>query len=190
MAFSLTTRRLILDDLTRGDLHCLHRIARDSTVMKFVLIWFENDEQIAAFLQHAIDESIREDPLDYVLAIRTRENRAFAGFASIEVEPNQRTTAEVGCVLAPEYWGDGYALEIIRALLAFGFDKLCLHRIFGKCDDLNLASARVLEKCGLTYEGTIREHVWLRDHWRSTRYFGMLAEEWLEETGGRVHERI
>jgi RimJ/RimL family protein N-acetyltransferase len=36
----------------------------------------------------------------------------------------------------------------------------------------------VLEKFGLTYEGTHREHVWLRDHWRSTRYYGMLADEY------------
>jgi RimJ/RimL family protein N-acetyltransferase len=36
----------------------------------------------------------------------------------------------------------------------------------------------VLEKGGLRYEGTIREHVWLRDHWRSSRYYGMLKEEY------------
>jgi RimJ/RimL family protein N-acetyltransferase len=35
-----------------------------------------------------------------------------------------------------------------------------------------------MEQCGLMYEGTIREHVWLRDHWRSTRYYGMLAGEY------------
>ncbi|MDO9034111.1 MAG: GNAT family protein, partial [Methanoregula sp.] len=60
----------------------------------------------------------------------------------------------------------------------FGFGRLSLHRIYGKCDELNHASARVLEKGGLRYEGTLREHVWLRDHWRSTRYYGMLAGEY------------
>ncbi|MDO9324368.1 MAG: GNAT family protein, partial [Methanoregula sp.] len=57
-------------------------------------------------------------------------------------------------------------------------DELALHRVYGKCDELNLASAHVMEKCGLRFEGTLREHVWLRDHWRSTRYYGMLAGEY------------
>ena len=45
--------------------------------------------------------------------------------------------------------------------LEFGFTTLPLHRVYGKCDELNHASVRVMERCGLKYEGTIREHVWL-----------------------------
>ena len=116
--------------------------------------------------------------MDYILAARIKASREFAGLVFIEIDPGQKSTAEVGCVLLPEYWGDGYALEILHELLAFGFENLSLHRVYGKCDALNLPSARVLEKGGLVYEGTIREHVWLRDHWRSTRYYGMLAEEY------------
>ncbi|MDD1690934.1 MAG: GNAT family N-acetyltransferase [Methanoregula sp.] len=182
MVFSLTTKRLLLDDLTREDLASIQRIARDRNVMKYVLIWLENDEQVAAFLRHAIDESQREDRMDYQLAVRIPGTGAFAGLVFIEIDPDQTSTAEVGCVLLPEYWKNGYASEILRALLAFGFDKLSLHRVYGKCDELNVASAHVLEKGGLAYEGTLREHVWLRDHWRSTRYYGMLAGEY---TAGR-----
>jgi len=96
----------------------------------------------------------------------------------LEIDPELKSTAEIGYVLLPEYWNAGYASEILRALLAFGFGELSLHRVYGKCDELNLASAHVMEKCGLVYEGTLREHVWLRDHWRSSRYYGMLAGEY------------
>ena len=165
------------------DLASLQRIARNPRVMKYVLIWLENDEQVAGFLQHAIDESQRtEDRMDYVLAVRIPGTGAFAGFVMLEIDPEQTSTAEVGCVLLPEYWKNGYASEILRALLAFGFETLSLHRVYGKCDELNLASAHVMEKCGLAYEGTLREHVWLRDHWRSTRYYGMLAGEYSPNT--------
>jgi RimJ/RimL family protein N-acetyltransferase len=178
MGFRITTERLILDDMTGQDLTCLRELARDRSVMKYVLIWLENDGQVAGFLQHAIDESLRpEGRRDFVLAVRIPGTGAFAGFVMLEIDPEQPTTAEVGCILLPEYWKSGYASEILRALLAFGFDRLSLHRVYGKCDELNHASAHVLEKCGLKYEGTLREHVWLRDHWRSTRYYGMLAGE-------------
>ena len=47
MVFSITTERLILEDLTAEDLMSLQRTARDPSVMKYVLIWLENDEQVA-----------------------------------------------------------------------------------------------------------------------------------------------
>lgn len=178
MVFSLTTERLILDDPTRHDLAGIHRIAQDPLLMRYVLIWLENDEQVAGFVQHAIDTAQQADRMDYVLAIRIPGTGEFAGFVMLEIDPEEKSTAEARCILLPEYWKAGYASEILRALLAFGFCELSLHRVYGKCDELNTASAHVMEKCGLQYEGTLREHVWLRDHWRSTRYYGMLAGEY------------
>jgi [ribosomal protein S5]-alanine N-acetyltransferase len=178
MVFSIPTERLVLEDMNGDDLSPMQQLARDSRVMRYVLIWLENDGQVAGFVQHAIDESQRQDRMGYVLAIRIPGTREFAGFAMLEIDPEQTSTAEVGCILLPASWKSGYASEILRALLAFGFGNLGLHRVYGKCDELNLASAHVLEKGGLIYEGTLREHVWLRDHWRSTRYYGMLAEEY------------
>jgi [ribosomal protein S5]-alanine N-acetyltransferase len=182
MVFSLPTERLILEDMNGEDLARMQQLARDSRVMRYVLIWLESDEQVAGFVQHAIDAPQQADRQDYVLAVRTPGTGEFAGFVMLEIDPEEKSTAEVGCILLPEYWKYGYASEILRALLAFGFGKLSLHRVYGKCDELNLASAHVLEKCGLAYEGTLREHVWLRDHWRSTRYYGMLAREYSPDT--------
>jgi [ribosomal protein S5]-alanine N-acetyltransferase len=178
MVFSLRTERLILEDMNGQDLENIRRIARDPDVMRYVFIWLENDGQIAGFVQHAIDEAGRADRTGYILAVRVPGTGEFAGFAMLEIEPGQPTTAEVWCILLSAYWKNGYASEILRALLVFGFETLSLHRVYGKCDDLNMASAHVLEKGGLRYEGTIREHVWLRDHWRSSRYYGMLKEEY------------
>jgi len=172
------TERLVLEDLTGEDLPGLQRIARDRELMKYVLIWLDNDEQIARFLRHAIDEAGRKDRMDYVLAARTKETNAFAGLAFIEIDRELKSTAEIGIVLLPEFCHAGYGSEILRAYLAFGFLTLGMHRVYGKCDELNIPSARTLEKGGLTYEGTLREHVWLRDHWRSTRYYGMLRSEY------------
>lgn len=182
MNFHITTERLVLEDLTGQDLVNIQRIARDPLVMRYVLIWLENDEQIVGFLQHGIAASRMADRMDYVLAVRIPGTGNFAGFVMLEIDPEQKSTAEVGCILLPEYWKAGYASEILRALLAFGFDDLSLHRIFGKCDELNGPSAHVMEKCGLQYEGTLREHVWLRDHWRSTRYYGILVSEYFGHT--------
>jgi len=178
LSFAIPTERLVLEDLTAVDLPDLRRIAKDRGLMKYVLLWLENDEQIEAFLKDAIDEAAKERRMDYVLAVRDPATGEFAGLTFIEIDRQLTSTAEFGIVLLPEYCKNGYGSEILNAFLKFGFDELGMHRVYGKCDELNIASARLMEKCGLSYEGTIREHVWLRDHWRSTRFYGMLEEEW------------
>ena len=50
------------------------------------------------------------------------------------------------------YWGKGYATETFQEVLRFGFETLGLQHIADTCDVLNTASARVMEKCGLTLE--------------------------------------
>ncbi|HNQ29667.1 MAG: ribosomal-protein-L7/L12-serine acetyltransferase [Methanoregulaceae archaeon PtaB.Bin009] len=178
MAFRLTTERLILEDLNEDDLDNIRRIACNKEVMRYVLVWLENEDQIVGFLQRGIEEAKRPDRTAYILAARVAENGEFAGLTFLEIDPQIRCTGEVGIVLLPEYQAFGYGKEILKTYMEFGFDSLSLHRVFGKCDEMNHASARLMEQCGMTFEGTIREHVWLRDHWRSTRYYGILAGEY------------
>ena len=178
MTFRIKTKRLILEDLTEHDRANIQCIARDPDVMRYVLVWLENDEQIMEFLQRGIDESKQTDRMAYILAARIPETGEFAGLTFLEIDPELKSTGEVGIVLLQKYQAHGYGKEILREYLSFGFGTLSLHRIYGKCDELNHTSARLMENCGLKYEGTLREHVWLRDHWRSTRYYGILAGEY------------
>jgi len=183
MVFSLNTGRLVLEDMNDRDLAAMHGIARDPRVMKYVLIWLENDEQIVR-VRAARHRRGRAGRTGTITCLRSgnRQPVTLPGSSFSRFDPGEPTTAEAGYILRPEYWNAGYATEILRALLAFGFGTLSLHRVYAKCDEENRASAHVMEKCGLTYEGTLREHVWLRDHWRSTRYYGMLADEYRART--------
>lgn len=152
-----------------------------------MLIWLESDEQIAAFLQNAIDEAGKDDRRDYILAARSEDTGEFAGLTFIEIDREHRSTAEMGIALLPEFCRNGYGSEILNAYIAFGFETLGMHRVFGKCGEQNIPSARLMERCGLVYEGTIREHVWLRDHWRLTKYYGMLAGEYVARGHHHLH---
>ena len=72
----------------------------------------------------------------------------------------------------------GYATEASEALLAFGFDKLELHRVIATCDVGNASSARVLEKIGMRREAQFREDAWIRGVWRDSYLYAILEEEW------------
>lgn len=62
-----------------------------------------------------------------------------------------------------DWWGRGIASEVAFLLCAFGFDRLQLERIEGTCDLRNRASAAVLGKLGMIYEGTVRRTVRIKD---------------------------
>ena len=60
---------------------------------------------------------------------------------------------EIGYILKPSAWGKGYATEAAKRLLKFAFEETSLEELVATIDPENTASRRVLEKCGLVYEG-------------------------------------
>ena len=57
--------------------------------------------------------------------------------------------------IQPPEWGRGFATEIAQAVLRYGFETAGLARVWGVADRENVASRRVLEKVGMTFEGLV-----------------------------------
>ncbi len=66
---------------------------------------------------------------------------------------------QFGYCLARDAWGQGYATEAARAIVATALADSAVWRVQAYCDVENRASARVLEKAGLTFEGTLRRYL-------------------------------
>jgi RimJ/RimL family protein N-acetyltransferase len=88
------------------------------------------------------------------------------------------TEGDMGCELSPEHWNLGYATEATRAMLAFGFEQLGLHRISASTMSANTGAWRVLEKLGMKREGELRETTLLADGWANSVIYGLLEHEW------------
>jgi RimJ/RimL family protein N-acetyltransferase len=70
-----------------------------------------------------------------------------------------RITASIGYWIAEPFWGRGIATVALERATAYGFATLGLERIQARVYDRNLASARVLEKAGYTFEGRLRRSI-------------------------------
>jgi RimJ/RimL family protein N-acetyltransferase len=81
-----------------------------------------------------------------------------------------------------KHWGRGLGAAIAFSLLTTAFDSMDLHRVMATCDPRNLASAAVLRKVGMTVEGRLRHTMKIRDGWRDSSVFSMLADEWRTRT--------
>ena len=99
------------------------------------------------------------------------------GFTSFKCSSD---SAEVGYVLNPEYWGRGIAVEALERVLAFGFEDMGLHRIEARFMDGNDRSRRVMEKVGMTFEGTLREGMLVKGNYVSVGICSILESEWKE----------
>src|SRR5688500_10424826 len=67
--------------------------------------------------------------------------------------------SDIGYVLARPYWGRGLMTEAGRAIIDLAFRDPAVHRVWAVCDADNRASARVLEKLGMTLEGVLRRWI-------------------------------
>ena len=62
----------------------------------------------------------------------------------------------VGYRIAPHVWGRGYCTEALKRIQTFIYTETKIDRLWTDIDVNNIASNRVVEKCGFTLEGTIR----------------------------------
>ena len=151
----IETSRLILRRPLLGDTSAMfERYARDSEVTKFVS-WPRHltVADTIAFLQFSDAEWDRWPRGPYL--IESRVDGRLLGSTGLGFEAPDR--AMTGYVLAKDSWGQGYATEALQAMVDQA-RRLGVVRLYAMCHPQHRASARVLEKCDFTCEGTWAQH--------------------------------
>lgn len=98
------------------------------------------------------------------------------GFARLDFENN---SAEIGYVLNPDFWRKGYATEAVKRVINFGFHDLNLHRIEARYIVGNEVSRRVMEKCGMAFEGIHKSSLYVKDRYVSVGYCAITADDYI-----------
>jgi ribosomal-protein-alanine N-acetyltransferase len=60
-------------------------------------------------------------------------------------------------------------------MIDFAFERLGMNRVWAVCDPDNPASTRVLERCGMTCEGRLREDLLVHGLWRDSLLYARVA---------------
>jgi len=84
-----------------------------------------------------------------------------AGVFALHDWSRSNRRAELGAYLHHRWQGRGLALEVTREVLQFAFQKLDLHRVELRCDPRNEASMRIARNLGMTFEGILRDYVFV-----------------------------
>ena len=135
------------------------------------------DEARAHFRRKQQSSLVRED--DWLsCAIVERASGTLVGDLSFHWVSVEHRTGEIGFIVAPGHKGKGYAAEAARALLAWAFEHAGFHRVIGRLEPRNAASARVLEKLGMRHEALFVENEWVKGEWQSESVYAILEREW------------
>ncbi|HYN10348.1 MAG TPA: GNAT family N-acetyltransferase [Vicinamibacterales bacterium] len=151
----IETARLLLRKPRPADAGAIFtRYAGDFEVTKYVG-WpaHRSVDDARAFLAFSDEEWARWPAGPYL--VESRADGALLGGTGLGYETPFR--ASTGYIFAKDAWGHGYATEALQAMAVLA-RNLSLRRLYAICHVDHRASAHVLEKCGFTCEGTLRQH--------------------------------
>ena len=149
MKIILETDRLILREFLPEDAENIYLLNLDPEVIRYTGDPIKDVEHAKQVLEQTILPQ-------YALynhgrwAVHTKPDLEFIGWCGLKTRP-ERNEVDLGYRFLKSSWGKGYATEAAFASLKYGFEKLGLEMITGRAMPQNIASIRVLEKCGMQY---------------------------------------
>ncbi len=178
-----TTARLEIREFTLDDHAAVQTWATDPEVCRFMPWGPNSDQETTEYLQRCLGYQSDEPRRNHELCLAERESGQVIGGIGMRLDPDPaRSQAEIGYVLRRDRWGQGLMAEATHGILALGFEHFALHRLWAATNPQNLASGRVLEKCGFRLEGCLREHLLIKGKRCSSLWYGLLASEWRAAT--------
>jgi [ribosomal protein S5]-alanine N-acetyltransferase len=168
--------KVVLREFCLNDLDRVMAVVGDDRVTESLSFDTRSREQATEMLSGILRRAKQEPRTEYYLAVTTADDD-LVGFARLGLNGVQ--AAKLGCAIAADHWGRGYATDAVRTLVDFGFRKLKLHRISAAMGPDNTASIAIVHRLGMTYEGCIRDHVYTNGRWRDSLLYSVLFNEWI-----------
>ncbi len=178
-SYPIITDRLILRPFTEGDLDALHAYHSLPEVTRY-LYWDPRDRAATAeaLAKRVSMSALEKEGEVLVLAVVLRDSGVLVGEVNLAWRSAEHRQGEFGFVFDPAHHGHGYAREAAVEMLRLGFDGLGLHRIIGRCDGRNDASANLMAKLGMRCEAHFVQNEVVKGEWTDEIVYAMLAEEW------------
>jgi ribosomal-protein-alanine N-acetyltransferase len=174
---TLETKRLLLRPLTLEDTDFIFQHFSDPQVTRYLydeppLETRDQAESIIRFFEHPAGKNRNR------WGIVLKSTQRLAGTAGFHRWEKDYRRAEVGYDLAYEFWGRGLMSEALRAVIAYGFERMELNRIDALVYPGNPASLRVLLKLGFQQEGLLRDYFYQDGKFYDHAILGLLKKDW------------
>ena len=178
---ALETPRLILRRFQEGDGDYMYKNwASDSEVTKFLTWPTHPSVEVSRKINASWVENY-EKPDYYQWAIVPKELGEPIGSISVVSIIQEAEAVEIGYCIGRNWWGKGIVTEALQEVIRFCFENVEALRVSARHDPNNPASGKVMQKCGLKYEGTLRQSDWNNQGICDAAHYSILRREYTEK---------
>jgi RimJ/RimL family protein N-acetyltransferase len=179
----IATERLVLRPYIPDDLDDLHAIRSRPDVARYLYGGPLTPDESRAMLERKLGQTrlaAENDALALAVTLPGAAGTAtgIIGDVTLWWRSVDYRQGEIGYAFHPDHGGRGYATEAVAAMLDLAFDSLRLHRVYGRTDERNIASAALMRRLGMRQEAHFRENEWYKGAWGSELVFAILEDEW------------
>lgn len=166
--------------LAQGHVEAMYRLFSDPDVVQYTSVArFLEVEDATRWIQRGLDAFDSGSMYRWAIEL----DGEVVGTSMIFGIDRAHRHAEIGFAVLKAHWGRRIVSRVIPPLLAFGFERLKLHRIEADVEPHNTPSLLALERCGFRREGTLRERSFKTGRFQDSVILGILEGEW--GRGGR-----
>ncbi len=167
---NLETERLLLRRVSATDVNEIMELRGNPETMKYIprpLV--TNADEALAHIKMIDDKIEANEGINWAITIKGNP-KLIGVIGHYRIQPENHR-CEIGYMILPQYNGQGYVTEAVKAVLQYGFDDLQMHSIEGVIDPDNIASEKVLLKNGFVKEAHILENeLWEGKFWDTVIY--------------------
>lgn len=178
----LQTPRLLLRPFQPRDLADLLAVRSRPEVVRYLPGGALDRRSGADWLRRAMVQDRLVSPGDDLALAVEHEGRVI-GDVLLRWVGGEHRQGEIGFVFHPDLGGRGCATEAAAAVLELAFSGVRLHRVLGRCDARNTASAALMARLGMRREAHLRENEWVKGEWTDELVHAVLAPEWFSHAG-------
>ncbi|MFA7533959.1 MAG: GNAT family N-acetyltransferase [Tissierellaceae bacterium] len=155
---TLETDRLILRPFLLSDAKIVQKLAGDYKIAVTTLnIPHPYEDGMAESWIGTHSENFKEGN-GVTYAIVNKSDGSLIGAIGLMINKVHRR-AELGYWIGVPFWNRGYCTEASKVIVQYGFEKLDINKIFARALVSNTGSWKVMEKTGMSYEGTLKHEV-------------------------------
>jgi RimJ/RimL family protein N-acetyltransferase len=179
----LATERLTLNDFNLDEGERVAQMAGDRRVFEMTSGIPHPYEPLQA-TEWISGHAVQAKKHNYIFAIRLKENQQLIGCVNVAVN-RRHDSGCLGYWIGPEHWGRGYGTEAVRRVIQFAFEEKFVNKVWAQHKAKNIASGRLMEKCGMKTEGIMREHFKGEDSFEDLVFKSILKSEYHFENSER-----
>jgi len=179
----IETKRLALRETGWTHIEYIHKLHLCPEIDEFNTLGIPKDlDETKEVMRSAIEDKYNKVRKEISWTIFLKDTNEFIGAAGMHLSADKFKLGEIYYKLLPGFWGQGYATEIAKSLIKFGFEKLHLHKVEAEVQTENIRSVKVLEKAGMTKEGLRRKILPIRGEWKDDFHYAIVEDDPWEKT--------